>query len=154
MSAVPTEALPSPKPFIPIAAPLYQWLEPYGYALFRIGYAAILIPHGWQKLFGTVPSAAGKLVAPWNLPADWSTALGSLELFGGLLLALGLLTRPVALLFLIELLCITFAVPRDAAWWLKGVTEHYTLLLALLALCLVYRGGGYYSVDRMIGKEF
>ena len=154
MSAVPSEALPPPRPFIPIVAPLYRWLEPYGFAVFRIGYAAILIPHGWQKLFGTVPSAGGRLVAPWNLSADLGTALGSLELFGGLLLALGLLTRPVALLFFLEFVCVTFAVPRDVAWWLKGVTEHYTLLLALLALCFVFRGGGYYSIDRLIGKEF
>src|SRR3954469_16096538 len=135
--------------FTPQLARLYRPLEPWAYAILRIGTAAILIPHGAQKLFGTAPIANGKFLPPWGLPADWGMAIGSLELFGGILLALGLLTRPVALLFLIEFLYVTFAVPRDAAWWLKGVTEHYTLLLALLALCLVYRGGGYYSVDRM-----
>ena len=155
MSAVPAPVLP--RPFTPRIAALYRPLEPYGYAVLRIGTALTLfVPHGWQKLFGSAPVAAGKFLAPTLVPASpgWAMAIGSLELFGGLLLALGLLTRPVALLLLIEFLYATFAVPRDLAWWMKGVTEHYSLLISVLCLCFVLRGGGGYSLDGRIGKEF
>jgi uncharacterized membrane protein YphA (DoxX/SURF4 family) len=43
-------------------------------------------------------------------PAPWAGAMGILELAGGIMLALGLLTRPAALLLAAELLAMIFAV--------------------------------------------
>jgi putative oxidoreductase len=156
MSSVTLEDAAPPRSFTPAIARLYRPLEPWAYAVLRAGTAAIIIPHGWQKLFGHAPSAAGRFLTPWNLPAsaDWAMAIGGLELAGGILLLLGLLTRPVALLLAIEFAVATFGVPRELAWWGKGATEHYTLLLTVLCAGFVFRGGGLHSLDRRIGKEF
>lgn len=37
--------------FVPAAAPLYETLVPFGYALIRVALGLILIPHGFAKLF-------------------------------------------------------------------------------------------------------
>ena len=40
----------------------------------------------------------------------------------------------------------------DRLWSVKGY--EYALLWALLCLAILFRGGGRYSVDRLLGKEF
>ena len=146
------------KSYTPVLARLYRPLEPWAYALLRISAAAIMMPHGAQKLFGTAAVAGGKYLAPWGLPAtpEWAMALGILELAGGAMLALGLLTRPIALLFVIEMFTVTFVVPQTLgwAWVMKGATEHYPLTILVLFFAVLLRGGGHYSLDRLIGKEF
>ena len=155
MTGIETDA---PKLFIPILARLYRLVEPWGYAVLRLAAGAIMIPHGAQKLFGSAPIAGGKYLPPWGLPAtpEWAMGLGILELIGGAMLVLGLLTRPIALLFVIELYVVTFVVPPTLgwAWVIKGATEHYPLTLLVLFLAVFFRGGGHYSLDRLIGKEF
>ena len=70
------------------------------------------------------------------------------------MLALGLLIRPVALLFAAELLAMILAVHihNGFAWSNGGV--QYPMLLLAVCLAVLFRGGGYYSLDRLIGKEF
>jgi putative oxidoreductase len=148
----------APKSYTPSLARLYRPLEPWGYTLLRLATAAILIPHGAQKLLGSPGVAGGKFLPPWGLPAtpEWAMGLSVLELAGGAMLALGLLTRPVALLFAIELFFVTFVVPQTLGWaWLmKGAPTNYPLTLFVLCLAILFRGGGHYSLDRLIGKEF
>src|SRR5437016_4190199 len=64
-------------------------------SVLRIVTALIFFEHGSQKLFGWPPSAAGR-----SSPELWTLIwfAGALEALGGALLALGLLTRPVAFL--------------------------------------------------------
>ena len=147
-----------PKSYTPVLARLYRPIEPWAYAILRISAGAILMPHGAQKLFGTAAVAGGKYLAPWGLPAtpEWAIALGVLELLGGAMLALGLLTRPIALLFVIELFAITFVIPQTLgwAWIMKGAADHYTITMLVLFFAVLLRGGGHYSLDRLIGKEF
>ena len=154
MSSVQAENV---KPLIPFLARIYGPAAPLGYALVRICTGAILVPHGVQKLFygGAAASVAGKAFAAWGLPAPlaWAYGIGVLELAGGVMLALGLFTRPVALLFAIELLVFIFGVHIDKGWlWNRGGVQ-YPLLLLGLTLAFLVRCGGHYSLDRLIGKE-
>jgi putative oxidoreductase len=154
MSSVQAE---SAKPFIPFVARLYAPLEPYAYALIRVTAGAIFVPHGIQKLFGGgAPALAAKTLAAWGLPAPlaWAYGLGVLELVGGALLAVGFLTRPIALLFIIELAVFIFGVHIDRGWlWTRGGVQ-YPLFLLGLCVAVLLRGGGRYSIDYRIGKEF
>jgi len=147
----------TPKPILPTVARIYQPLAPYGYAFLRACTGAILVPHGAQKLFsGGAAALADKTLATWELPAPlaWAYGIGVLEFLGGTALALGLLTRPVALLFVIELLVFIFGVHIDRGWlWNRGGIQ-YPLFLLGLCLAFLLRGGGHYSLDRAIGKEF
>lgn len=77
-------------------------LKPLGLLVLRLGVAAILLSTGYDKLFG----APGKWLA-WfpkqGFPSYFAYIAGSLELFGGVLLILGLLTRVIGLLLAIQM---------------------------------------------------
>ena len=152
MSGVP---LGAPKPMIALLARLYAPLEPYGYALIRIAVGAIFMPHGLQKLFGGgADIIANRVLVGWGLPAPlaWAYGIGMLEFFGGALLALGLFTRPVALLFALEMMVSALGLHSQVWAWNRGGAQ-YPVFLAVFCLAIVLRGGGRYSLDRRLGKE-
>jgi len=75
------------------------------------------------------------------------------EFFGGILLALGLFTRIVAAAFVIEMAVISFAVLYpNWSWGRRGM--EYALFMGIVALAIFFRGGGRWSLDRLIGREF
>ena len=137
--------------FIPALA-WYRPFEPFAYALIRFSTGALIVPHGIDRLFysGSRAELGGFL---GSLPAS---AIGTFEVVGGVLIALGLLTRPVALLFAIEWIAIAMAMPMKpgASCLMLGVTGKYSALVAGLCIAFVLRGGGHYSLDGRIGKEF
>ena len=71
-------------------------LTPYALAVLRIVTALIFLEHGTQKLFG-FPAPPG-FEQPPAFSLLWIGAM--MELFGGLLVLAGFLTRPVAFLLL------------------------------------------------------
>jgi uncharacterized membrane protein YphA (DoxX/SURF4 family) len=77
-------------------------LKPLGLLVLRLGVAAIFLSSGYDKLFGS----PGKWLA-WfpkqGFPSYFAYIAGSLELFGAVLLVLGLLTRIIGLLLAIEM---------------------------------------------------
>ncbi len=141
--------------FVPAAAPLYAVLAPFGYTLIRVALGLILMPHGYAKLFLTdaVPTARHFAHWGWAYPLAWAYFIGAIEFFGGLLLALGLFTRIAAAAFVIEMAVISFAVLYPHWDWGKHGME-YTVLMGIVAIAIFLGGGGRYSVDRMIGREF
>src|SRR3954466_9587995 len=77
--------------------------------LLRVVAGAMLMQHGGQKLFGFPPSAGHPFTgAPTLFSMVW--VAGVLELFGGLLLVVGLLTRIAAFLLCGELAVAYFTV--------------------------------------------
>ncbi|MGA3305673.1 MAG: DoxX family protein [Stellaceae bacterium] len=146
--------LSTPKPIIPICAAIYRPFAPLSYAFIRFCTGAIFVPHGIQKLSGG--ATADKFVVALGLakPAPWAVTMGMIELAGGIMLALGLLTRPAALLLAIELLVMIFAVHiHNGFAWNSGGIQYPVMLLAL-CIAALFRGGGRYSLDRLIGREF
>ncbi len=69
-------------------------------------------------------------------------------------LAIGLFTRLAALIIWIEMgvIIVFFQWQFGYFWTAKGI--EYALLWWLLCIAIFFRGGGRYSVDRLIGKEF
>lgn len=146
----------APRPMLPGLAGLYRSLAPYSYSFMRFCVGALLVPHGYVKLFGGGAVAlATAAFAKWGLPAPlvWGYWIGLLEFAGGIMLAIGLFTRPVALLIAIEMAVAIVAVhwANGFFWLAKGF--EYPLLWGLLALAIVFRGGDRLSVDRAIGRE-
>ncbi len=141
--------------YVPAAAPLYEALAPYAYTLIRIALGLILVPHGFAKLFlgDAVPASRNFVNFGWAYPLAWAYFIGALEFFGGLLLAVGLFTRIIAAAFVIEMAVISFAVLYPAWSWGKHGME-YALFMGIIALAVFLRGGGPYSLDRLIGREF
>jgi len=71
----------------------------------RFCVGATLVPHGFLKLFVTGVGPLVQLFGAWGRPASmaWACWIGILALGGGILLAVGLLTRPVALTVAVEI---------------------------------------------------
>lgn len=145
-----------PRLIIPAFGGIYEALSPYMEPLLRFVAGAMLIPHGCQKLFGMFSGGglSGTAVfmdkAGYSPGMLWAVVVGCTELFGGILLAIGLLTRPVAAAITIELI-FAILVTIKRGW--MGSNELPVLWLAVVLLFLV-RGGGRCSVDRIIGREF
>ncbi|MGI9589769.1 MAG: DoxX family protein [Myxococcota bacterium] len=116
------------------------------YALLRIMAGALFLWHGTQKLFGfpkAVPEA----------PAFVIYVAGSIELVGGVLVAIGLFTRWAAFL------CSGL---MASAYWMAHGTKHLFPMLnggELAALyCFVFlylaaKGPGIWSVDAVRGER-
>ncbi len=140
---------------VPGAAGLYEALSPYSFALIRIALGLILVPHGFAKLFldDAVPAARNFVNFGWAYPLAWAYLIGALEFFGGILLALGLFTRAVALAFVIEMSVISFAVLwPNWSWGRRGM--EYALFMGIVALAILLRGGDRLALDNRMRKEF
>jgi putative oxidoreductase len=146
------------KLLVPGLAGLYDTLHRWGYVLIRFGAGGILVYHGYGKLFGGVAErVATGLLGPMGFPQPlaWGYFLGVLEFFGAIALALGLFTRPIALMLAIEMAVITFGVhfPRGYAFSATGGGYEFPLLLLVLYIGIFCHGPGRYSLDRALGTE-
>jgi putative oxidoreductase len=140
---------------IPRLARVYRVTAPFAYAWIRFWAGALLIPHGYAKLFqGAAAGTAGTIAKLGLEPAlGWAYFLGVVEFFGGILIAIGLLTRLAAAVLAIEFAVIVLAVKWPNGFFAFRQGFEFELLWGLLCLAFVFRGGGRYSADRAIGKE-
>ena len=131
----------------------YATWTPRVLSILRIVAAFMLIAHGAQKLFG--------FMAPPGMPAFPAFSQmwigGVLEFFGGLLLLLGLFTRPVAFILsgmmavaYFQMHALTgggiFSLPLQN----KG---ELAALYCFVFLFLAVAGGGEWSVDRLLRRN-
>jgi len=115
------------------------------HALLRIGAGLLFMEHGLQKLFGLF---GGMGPSGGSVPLFSQMGLaGVLECGGGLLLVFGLLTRPVAVVLLLEMLYAftTAHLPKGGAPIQNG--GELALLYALIFAFLAGNGAGPASVD-------
>jgi putative oxidoreductase len=126
-------------------------LQTFATAALRIVAGFMLSFHGAQKLFGF-------LAQPGHQPSMWSQMWfgGMIEFFGGVLIALGLFTRPAALLA-----SGTMAVAYFQFHW-KGAMDSYNFLpivnggelavvYCFVFLCYAVSGAGPISLDARRG---
>ncbi len=145
--------------FIPALAPLYRSLSGLSYPMIRFFSGLFLMPHGAQKLFGwfggDIQGTTGFFTKIGLEPAlPLAYLVGATEFFGGLFLAIGLVTRPAAAAIAILMAVAAFKVHlANGFFWSNGGYE-YPLLWGIIALALALRGGGALSVDKAIGREF
>ncbi|MFG1697759.1 DoxX family protein [Nonomuraea sp. NPDC049309] len=121
----------------------------------RIVLGVIFVAHGWQKWQGGHAATAG-MFSEMGIPMPELAAGYAMvvELIGGVLLILGALVRPVALLLLINMIgAVVFA------HWDKGVFVDqggWELAAALGALCLLFvaLGGGRFGIDGIFRRKW
>jgi putative oxidoreductase len=122
-----------------------------GLAALRIAVAAVFINHGRQKLFvygfAGVTGAFTQMGVPF--PGIMGPLIGLLEFFGGIALLIGLLTRPLALAFAIDMLFAILLVQ------LKKGFSGYELEFLLLgsSVALLFTGAGRFSVDAILARR-
>jgi len=148
--APPPPASP-PQLLFPTFARVYGILAPLSVFLMRVIAGGTFALHGWPKIqapFKNVEMVENLGFVPG---AIWSPALAGTEFFGGILIAIGFLTRPAAVAATIVLLV--------TAWfhWLvqgEGFSgAEKSLLWAAITYYFVAHGGGPFSVDRALRRE-
>jgi len=122
-----------------------------GLFVLRVGFGSLLASqHGFGKM-----SALGKFVegvASRGIPFPWlfGTAAALSEFLGGLLVALGLLTRPAAFFVSITMLVAVFQIHAADPFAKKELAVTY----ALAAIAILIAGPGRFSVDaRWLGGK-
>jgi putative oxidoreductase len=149
-----------PTLLIPALARLYRPLDRFAWGALRFAAGAWLVPHGAQKLFGWFGGhgleATSAGFAKMGFEPGWLVGplVGGTEFFGGILIAIGLLTRPAALAAVILLLVAAIEVHLANGFFWGNRGYEYPLLWAVLCATITVRGGGPLSVDRALGKEF
>ena len=118
-------------------------------SVLRIATAFLIIQHGSMKLLGFPSSEAFAGLKLFSLIGF----AGVLELFGGLLVLLGLFTRPVAFILSGEMAFAYFM--AHAPRGLYPVLNHGELavLYCFVFLYLAVAGGGVWSVDQILGRR-
>jgi len=146
------------KPIIPVLAPIQAALSPLAEPLVRVAAGLMLMPHGAQKLFGWfggygIEGTGQFFATKLGLPPAVAVLAGLIEFFGGLLLAVGLATRPAAALVvgLMTVAIVQVHFPLGYFWTDGGY--EYPLMWGLVALSFVVRGGGRFSLDAAFGYE-
>jgi putative oxidoreductase len=125
---------------------ILEKLKPLALLWLRLALGLVFFFHGYEKLLGA-PTAAFQAFHRMGFPSYVVYLSGTLELFGAVLLVMGLFTRVTAFLLGIEMAIALakIAVPRTG---LSGV-PGYELILALCgaAFALSTVGAGLISID-------
>ena len=121
-----------------------------GLAILRIVLGVIFIAHGWPKLGDMAATAdfLGGIGVPAPIVAAW--AVTALELGGGLLLLVGFLVTPVALLLTAHMLTGIVLVHAARGFYVLGLGTggiEFNLILAAAAMMLVFGGPGLAALD-------
>ncbi|MEH6637083.1 MAG: DoxX family protein [Halioglobus sp.] len=122
----------------------------------RVGAGAIFVAHGAQKLFGWFGGYGLEGTAGWMTSIGlepgllMATMAGSAEFFGGLLLIVGLLVRPAALILAITMIVAIVTVHLQNGLFMDNNGYEFGLVLLAISVGLVFRGAGSLSVDRLL----
>lgn len=125
----------------------------------RIGTGLALMPHGAQKLFGLFGGYGLQGTGQWMdsiglHPGVLMAGLaGSAEFFGGLLLVVGLLTRPAAAVTAFTMLVAIFSVHIGNGFFMANNGFEYAFLLLVVTFSLMISGAGRFSVDRTLAGD-
>jgi len=118
--------------------------SPYALAFLRIVAALLFIEHGTMKLFG-FPAAMPMQISLFSLMG----LAALLEICGGLLILLGLFTRPVAFVLSGEMAVAYFMAHAPQSFWPIVNQGEAAILFCFVFLCLVFLGAGAFSIDGM-----
>ena len=118
---------------------------PQVYALFRIVSAFLFIFHGLQK-FGLLGDPARPL-------ASLAGVAAIIEVVGGLLIMIGLFTRPAAFIASGEMAVAYFMVHQPRGTWPLQNGGELAALYCFAFLYIAARGAGIWSVDGSRGSR-
>jgi putative oxidoreductase len=124
---------------------LLKRFEPQAYALMRMVTGFLFLWHGSQKLLGWPGSPPGEA------PPLVLFVAGPIELFGGILVGIGLFTRWSAFLCS-GLMAFAYWMAHGLQAWLPILNHgEMAALYCFVFLFIAARGGGIWSVDAVRG---
>jgi putative oxidoreductase len=141
-----------PRLIIPSLGSIYAALGESAETILRVAAGLLLVTHGYGKI--TNPFGASGMVESLGFypGAFWSPLLAATEFFGGILVAIGLFTRPAAFAAMIVLAVTVYFHGIVQAEGLGGAEK--SILWTLIMFYFVIRGANSHSVDAKLGRQF
>jgi putative oxidoreductase len=139
----------------PGLAGFYENMLPIAETLVRIVVGVMFLMHVSGKFTVGPGAVAANVMAKNGLePAVlWAYIIIFLESVGGVCLIIGLFTRFFAAALAIEMLVALLVVHLPKGYTASGGGYEYVLLIGAACFLIAIRGGGPYSIDRILGKE-
>jgi putative oxidoreductase len=122
--------------------PLLSAIAPVAYTALRIAAGLLFMAHGLQKIFGLFGGREVELMSRLGIA-------GLIETTGGALIALGLLTSPVAFVASGEMALAYFLSHYPKGPWPIQNGGELAILYCFLFLYVSTRGGGRFSADSL-----
>ena len=125
-----------------------RWAD-YALAFFRIVAGVVFISVGTMKVFGYPPMPPGNSVELWS-----QLGIGGLmETIGGVMIVLGLFTRPVAFILSGEMAVAYFQFHAPMSIFPTTNQGMPAILYSLLFFYLVFAGPGAWSLDGVLSRK-
>jgi putative oxidoreductase len=139
----------------PGLAGFYETMLPIAATLVRIVVGIMFLMHVTGKFKAGAAAVAANVFTKNGIePAlMWVYIVMFLEVVGGACLIVGLFTRFFAAALAIEMLIALLFVHLAKGYAAGAGGYEYVLLIGAVCFTIAIRGGGPYSVDRLIGKE-
>ena len=130
----------------------------------RLLLGVIFFAHGAQKMLGWFggygfSATMQFFTSQMHIPALFAFLVICTEFFGGLALILGLLTRIAALAVAVEMAVAVLMIHAHVGFFMnwfgnqKGEGYEYHLLTFAVAIPLIFRGAGAFSIDGAFAKK-
>lgn len=119
----------------------------------------LFMAHGAQKLFswfgGYGLEGTGQWMESIGLTPGYLMALmaGSVEFIGGILLIIGLLTRPTSFVLAITMIVAIFTVHIDNGLFMATNGYEFALTLVAISISLMFSGAGKLSLDSAVAER-
>jgi putative oxidoreductase len=135
---------------------MFDWLVPLApriLSIFRFIAGVMFACHGAQKLFGAFGGMPAGMTIPWYI----TSIAAPIEFFGGILIAIGLLTRPVAFLAS-GLMAVAYFKGHafgsgSFVFWPKVNQGEPAVLYCWLFLYIAAAGPGAWALDNLWGRR-
>jgi putative oxidoreductase len=139
----------------PGLAGFYETMLPIAETFVRIVVGIMFLMHVSGKFkIGADAVAANVLAKNGIEPAIlWAYVIIFLESVGGVCLIIGLFTRFIAAALAVEMAVALLFVHLPNGYAAGGGGYEYVLLIGAACFAIAIRGGGPYSLDRVIGKQ-
>jgi putative oxidoreductase len=119
----------------------------WGITIVRLMMATVFIVSGYGKwAAGLLATTAGFAKIGIPIPGAAAPFVATLEVGGGILLFLGLITRVVGLLFALEMTVTAFYVKFPAQWWNPARID---LMLLATGILMMIGGPGRLAADNL-----
>lgn len=122
-----------------------------GLLVLRVVTGIIFIMHGWQKFDQGIPATTEGFAAMGVfMPEVMGPFIAGLELIGGIALVLGLLSRPIAVLLVANMLGALFLVHAAQGFFAAAGGYEFVLALAAMSATIALTGPGKFAIDGLL----
>lgn len=127
-------------------------LHPLGLLVLRLALGAVMIAHGYQKIFGGMPQFM-QMLQHMGIPAWMGYLTVAAEFGGGILLVAGFLTRLAALAIFIDMVVAIIKVHLHNGLFSKNGGFEFPMVCGAIAFSLIWSGAGPIAIDWLWGSK-